>query len=41
MLHVEKFSIALTNFLEKSVAITSKKKGLYAFDIDTLVHNDE
>ena len=39
--HFEKFSIALTNFLEKSIAISSKRKGFYTFEIDTLVNNDE
>lgn len=37
----EKFSMALTGCLEKSVAISSKKKGFYSLDIDTLVPNDE
>ncbi|MCX6823837.1 MAG: class I tRNA ligase family protein [candidate division SR1 bacterium] len=38
--HFEKFSITLTNFLEKSIAISSNRKGFYSFDIDTLVPND-
>jgi len=36
----EKFSIALTDFLDKSIAISNKKKGFYNFDIDMLVPND-
>lgn len=38
--HFEKFSIALTECLEKSVAISSNKKWLYTFEMDTLVSND-
>lgn len=38
--HFEKLSIALTDFLEKSIAITNKKKWFYSFDMDTLVNND-
>jgi len=41
MSHFEKFSIGLTNFLEKSIAMSSKKKGFYNLDIDMLVNNDE
>lgn len=41
MTHFEKFSIWLTKILEKSVAISNKKKWFYSFDMDTLVHNDE
>jgi len=41
MSHFEKFSITLTGYLEKSIAISSKKKWFYSFDIDTLVNNDE
>ena len=37
----EKFSISLTEYLDKSVAIFSKRKGFYSLDIDTLVPNDE
>ena len=37
----EKFSISLTEFLEKSIAISSNRKWFYNFDIDTLVTNDE
>lgn len=37
----EKFSDSLTHILEKSIAITNKKKWWFTFDIDTLVHNDE
>ncbi len=36
----EKFSIALTDFLDKSIAISNKKRWFYSFDIDTLVAND-
>lgn len=38
--HFEKFSVALTEFLEKSIAIYSKRKGFYSFDID-MISNDE
>lgn len=41
MTSFEKFSIALTNFLEKSIAIINKKKWFYNFDIDILVPNDK
>lgn len=37
----EKSSIALTDILDKSIAISSKRKWLYNFDVDTLVSNDE
>ncbi len=37
----EKFSVGLTNMLEKSVAIINNKKWHYTLDIDTLVTNDE
>ena len=37
----EKFSISLTDILEKSIAIINKKKWLYFFSVDTLVHHDE
>ncbi len=37
----EKFSISLTGFLDRSVAITSKRKGFYSLEIDTLVPNRE
>jgi len=37
----EKISIGLTNLLEKSIAISSKKKWFYVFDADILVNNDE
>lgn len=37
----EKFSDVLTNILEKSIAITNKKKWWFSFEIDTLVSNDE
>jgi len=36
----EKFSITLTEFLEKSIAISSKRKWFYDFDADILVNND-
>ena len=39
--HFEKSSTILTNLLEKSIAISSKRKWFYNFDIDTLVHNDQ
>lgn len=39
--HFEKFSMALTQFLEKSIAIINNKNGFYSFDIDTLVNNDK
>jgi len=38
--HFERFSITLTAFLDKSIAISSKRKWFYNFDIDTLVPND-
>ena len=41
MNHFEKFSLGLTNFLDTSIAISSKKKWFYSFDADTLVNNDE
>lgn len=37
----EKCSTILINILEKSIAISSKRKWFYIFDIDTLVNNDE
>jgi len=37
----EKFSIGLIEMLEKSVAISNKKKWFYSFDMDTLTNNDE
>lgn len=37
----EKFSVGLTNILEKSVAISNNKKWYYTLDIDTLSNNDE
>jgi valyl-tRNA synthetase len=33
--------MSLTGFLEKSVAISSKRKGFYGLEIDNLVSNDE
>lgn len=37
----EKFSMTLTEYLDKSVAISSKRKGFYSLDIDELVPKDE
>lgn len=39
--HFEKFSMSLSDFLEKSIAISNKKKWFYSFDMDILIHNDE
>lgn len=41
MSYFEKCSIALIDFLEKSVAISSKRRWFYTFDVDFLVNNDE
>ncbi len=38
--HFEKFSMTLAEFLEKSIAISSKRKWFYDFDIDILIDND-
>lgn len=39
--YFEKFSSNLTELLEKSIAISSKRKWFYHFNMDTLVNNDE